>query len=411
MPLAGSHPRATRPFLVAVVKVNGHVCPVELTVLQCAASRHRLSVPNSTSKPDESRPKTRRAGDAPTLADVARAAGVSKMTASLALNGSQNSVRVSAVTRERVMAAAEQLRYRPNPIARALSSKRTNTIGFITTLMGEKPNAYLLEVFGGVIQGAMAAQRTTTVFTLGSWDEAPTRIPAWCDGRVDGIIVLAPRLEDAEEAWLLERTPIVTVHASGNWRMGSVNFEADDEAGAYEMVQRMFALGHRNILHVGGPVGFPSADRRVEGYLRAHAAVGLTPTPVLRVPFNTAGGAEGMEDWLQRHRGQPLPEAVFGGSDAIAVGCMETLEARGLDIPRDISVVSFDHTWLGRTLHMAAVRQPLHEMGQQAVEVLVQLIEASGPEPYAGPRNIVLLPEIVMGRTLAEPHRAPLLIA
>lgn len=336
------------------------------------------------------------------------------MTASLALNGSQNTMRVSAETRERVMAAAEQLRYRPNPIARALTSKRTDTIGFITTLMDKKPNAYLLEVFGGVIQGAMAAQRTTTVFTLGSWDEAPTRIPAWCDGRVDGLIVLAPRLEDAEEAWLLERTPIVTVHASGNWRMGSVNFEADDEAGAYEMVQRMFALGHRHILHVGGPMGFPSADRRVAGFLRAHADAGVTlaADAVLRVPFNTEGGREGMRDWLQCHRGQSLPEAVFGGSDAIAIGCMETLEARGLDIPRDISVVGFDHTWLGQTLHMAAVRQPLHEMGQQAVEVLVGLIEASRrDEPKVGPSNIVLLPEIVMGRTLAEPRRAPLLIS
>lgn len=350
----------------------------------------------------------------PTLADVARAAGVSKMAASIALNGSENSMRVSTETRERIIAAAERLRYRPNAIARALTSKRTDTIGFITTLMGEKPNAYLLEVFGGVIQGAMAAQRATTVFTLGSWEEAPARIPAWCDGRVDGLIVLAPRLEDAEEAWLLERTPIVTVHASGNWRTGSVNFEADDEAGAYEMVQQMFALGHRHILQVGGPVGFPSADRRVEGFLRAHADAGvaLAPEAVLRVPFNTAGGSEGMRAWLQRHRGEPLPEAVFGGSDAIAVGCMEALEARGLDIPRDISVVGFDHTWLGRTLHMAAVRQPLHEMGQQAVEVLVHLIEASRrDEAYAGPSNIVLLPEIVMGRTLAEPRRATLLIS
>lgn len=384
-------------------------------MIQCGAPPFRPpDLPDSKPKPVEVPLKPLRRSSLPTLADVAREAGVSKMAASSALNAGHNSSRVSAETRERVMAAAQRLRYRPNANALALTSRRTNAIGFITTLMGRDPNAYFLEVFGGVIQGAMATQQTTAVFTLASWDEAPTRIPALCDGRVDGLIVLAPRLEDDGQAWLPEHTPMVSVHASGNWRVGGVNFETDDEAGAYEMVRQMFALGHRHILHVGGPAGFPSAERRVAGYLRAHADAGMTPPldAVSRVPFTAEGGREAMRAWLQRHRGQPLPEAVFGGSDAIAIGCMEALVSHGLNIPRDISVVGFDHTLLARTLQMAAVRQPLHEMGHQAVEVLVQLIEASRrDEAYAGPSNIVLLPETVAGRTLAEPRREPLLVS
>ncbi|MFG6488466.1 LacI family DNA-binding transcriptional regulator [Roseateles sp. BYS78W] len=368
---------------------------------------------DSTPKPAEAPPKIPRRSSLPTLADVAREAGVSKMAASSALNGGQNSARVSAETRERVMAAAERLRYRPNANARALTYRRTNAIGFVTTLMGREPNAYFLEVFGGVIEGAMATGQTTAVFTLGSWDEAPTRIPALCDGRVDGLVVLAPRLEDDGESWLPEHTPMVSVHASGNWRAGGVNVESDEEAGAYDMVRQMFALGHRRILHVGGPEGFPGADRRIDGYMRAHADAGVTPPRdhVLRTSFTAEGGAQAMQAWLQRHRGRPLPDAVFGGSDAIAIGCMEALAVRGLNVPRDISVVGFDHTLLARTLHMAAVRQPLHEMGRRAVDVLVQLIEASRrDEAYVGPSNIVLLPETVPGRTLAEPRRTPLLI-
>lgn len=336
------------------------------------------------------------------------------MAASSALNGGQNSARVSAQTRERVMAAAERLKYRPNASALALNYRRTDTIGFITTLMGKEPNAYFMEVFGGVVEGARAARQTTAVFTLGSWDEAPTRIPALCDGRVDGLVVLAPRLEDDGNDWLPEHTPMVSVHASGSWRPGGVNFECDDETGACEMVRRMLSLGHRRILHVGGPAGYPSADRRVEGYLRAHAEIGLPPPidHVLRATFNTEEASRQMQAWLQRHRGQPLPDAVFAGSDAIAVACMETLAMRGLQVPRDISVVSFDYTLLARMLHMAAVRQPLHEMGQQAVEVLMNLIEASRQgEPYVGPSNIVLPPEAIAGRTLAEPRRMPLRIA
>lgn len=311
------------------------------------------------------------------------------------------------------MAAAERLKYRPNASALALNYRRTGTIGLITTLLGKEPNAYFMEVFGGVVEGARAAGQTTAIFTLSSWDEAPARIPALCDGRVDGLVVLAPRLEDDGNDWLPEHTPMVSVHASGNWRPGGVNFECDDEVGAYEMVRRMLSLGHRRILHMGGPAGYPSADRRLEGYLRAHAEIGLPPPldHVLRVAYDIEGASQEMQAWLQRHRGQPLPEAVFAGSDDIAVGCMETLAARGLQVPRDISVTSFDYTLPARTLHMAAVRQPLHEMGQQSVEVLMNLIEASRQgQRYTGAPNVVLLPEVVAGRTLAEPRRIPLLI-
>jgi DNA-binding LacI/PurR family transcriptional regulator len=321
---------------------------------------------------------------------------------------------VSAQTRERVLAAAKRLHYRPNANALALTYRRTDAIGFVTTLMGREPNCYLLDVFGGVVEGARAAGQTTAVFTLGSWDEAPTRLPALCDGRVDGLIVLAPRLEDDGETWLPERTPMVSVHASGSWRIGGVNVESDDEAGAYEMVRHMLSLGHRRILHVGGPAGFPGADRRADGYLRAYAEAGLTPPPdhVVRTPFTTEAGREAMQAWLERHRGSLLPEAVFGGSDSLALGCMETLMSRGLQVPGDISIVGFDHTLLARTLHMAAVRQPLFEMGQRAVEALMQLIEATRRgEPYAGPSNIVFPAAAVMDRTLAGPRRAALLIA
>jgi len=368
----------------------------------------------SSPKPADPLLKARRPGGVPTLADVAREAGVSKMAASAALNGNQGSSRVSAETRERVMAAVARLRYRPNANARALTYRRTHAIGFVTNLMGKVPNPYCMEVFGGVVQGAVAAGQTAAVFSLGSWDEAPTCIHTLCDGRVDGLVVLAPRLEDDGQAWLPEHTPMVSVHASRDWRVGGVNVESDDEAGAYKMVRQMLALGHRRILHVGGPAGYPGADQRVDGYLKAHADAGVTPPAdhVVRAAFSVEGGVEAMEAWLQRHRGQLLPEVVFGGTDDIAVGCMEVLVSRGLNIPRDISIAGFDHTLLARSLHMAAVRQPLHEMGQQAVEVLMQLIEATRQgEPYVGPSNIVLPSETVPGRTLTEPRRAALIVA
>jgi len=336
------------------------------------------------------------------------------MAASSALNGGRRgSARVSVETRERVLAAAQRLRYRPNATARALASQRTNAIGFVANFLGEEPNLYFLEVFSGVIQGAAQAGQTAAVFTLGAWDEAATRIPALCDGRVDGLILLGPRLQGDHLAWWPQHTPLVSVHADP-LVSGMVNIESDDEAGAYEMVRHLIAIGHRRILHVGGPSGMSGADRRVEGYLRAHAEAGLTPAAghVVRAALSVDGGREAMQAWLRRHRGRPLPEVVFGGNDAIAIGCVETLRARGLRVPDDVSVVGYDHNLMARAVQLATVRQPLHEMGRLAVEVLLRRIEALRQgEPDAEPANIVLPTELIPGTTLAAPRRTRLSIA
>ncbi|NRF71664.1 LacI family DNA-binding transcriptional regulator [Aquincola sp. S2] len=336
------------------------------------------------------------------------------MAASSALNRSgRSSARVSAETRERVLSAAQQLRYRPNATARALANQRTNVIGFVANFLGEEPNLYFLEVFSGVIQGATAAGQAPAVFALGDWGEAPARIPALCDGRVDGLILLGPRLQDDGSAWLPRHTAMVSVQADRPLS-AVVNIMSDDEAGAHEMVRQLLAMGHRRILHVGGPSEYLGANQRVEGYLRAHAEAGVKPAPghVVRAPLDVEGGREAMRAWLQRHHGRPLPQAVFGGNDAIAFGCIETLRSRGLRVPDDISVIGYDHTLMARAAQMATVRQPLHEMGRRAVELLMQRIEAlRRGEPYPGPFDIVLPTEVVPGATLAAPRRTRLAIA
>jgi DNA-binding LacI/PurR family transcriptional regulator len=336
------------------------------------------------------------------------------MAASSALNGGRRgSARVSAETRERVLAAAQQLGYRPNATARALASQRTNAIGVVTDFLGEEPNLYFLEVFSGVIQAATAAGQTTAVFTLSTWDEAPVRIPALCDGRVDGLVLLAPRLQDDGSAWLPPRMPVVSVHSERPAR-GVVNMDTDNEAGAHEMVRELLARGHRRILHVGGPAAFSGANQRVEGYLRAYAEAGVKPPAghVVRAPLTIEGGRQAMEEWLRRHHGKPLPEVVFGCNDAIAFGCIEVMRARGLRVPGDVSVVGYDHTFMARSVDMATVRQPLHEMGRRAVEVLLERIESLRQgEPNSGSANIVFPTEIVPGATLAAPRRSRLTIA
>ena len=375
-----------------------------------APSSTRRTVSASTPKP--SKPPNSRRHKLPTLADVAREAGVSDVAASCALNGAKGSTRVSVETRERVLAAAARLSYRPNATARALTYQRTNAVGFVANIAHEEPNLYFLEVFNGVVRGATEAHQTTCIFPLSGWEEAPKRIPALCDGRVDGLVVLAPYLEDDSTTWLPPHTPVVTIHA-GKLLRAQVNVEADDEAGGYDIARHMLGLGYRRILCVGGPTGVKGADLRVDGFLRAHAEAGaeVASDHVIRTWFTAGGGRQAMQEWLQRHRGQPLPEALCCGSDDIAFGCIDALEDRGLSVPQDISIAGFDDTLMARTLRMATVRQPLLEMGRHAVEVLMQLIEAQRRgEAYQGPRDIVLPVEIVRGRTLPGPRSAPLTI-
>jgi LacI family transcriptional regulator len=347
-----------------------------------------------------------------TLADVGREAGVSAMAASAVLNGARTTSRVSEDTRRRVLAAAERLRYRPDEAARALSARRMNTIGIAATLLGSEPNLYFLEVFNGVLQGAATAGQNTTVFTLNGWDNAAQRMATICDGRIDGLILIAPMLDGDPASWLPPYTPVVSIH-SNRLIQGVPNLESDEEAGSFQAVAQLLQLGHRRVVHVAGPEGSTGPDRRIQGYLRAHDAAGVAPPsdPVVRGDFTFAAGRRAMDAWLDRHRGEELPHAVSAGSDAIALGCVDALAARGFRVPEDVSVVGFDDTLLARTSRLATVRQPLQQLGHQAAEMLISRIEAGhDDDPQRHPANTVLPTELVTGATVAPPRTASLTI-
>ena len=353
--------------------------------------------------------KTRKVGHAATLADVGREAGVSAMAASAVINGAKTSSRFSAETRERILIAARKLNYRPNAAARALADRRMNVIGVVTMLARNELNQYFLEVFNGVMESAAEAGQNTTVFALNSWAEGPQRIPQFCDGRIDGLILLAPVIEAVQ---LPEHTPFVSVHANVELP-GVPNLESDEEVGAYEQVARMIALGHRRILHMAGPAEFIGAQRRVAGWRRAYKDAGLKPPEdyLVHGNFTFESGRAGLDAWMKQNAGQPVPDAIFGGSDAIALGCIDALLSRSLRVPADVSVAGFDDTMLARSAHLSTVRQPLREMGHRAVQLLVAQVEAKlNNAPLQAPANTVFPTEIVDGHTVAKPRAKKLVL-
>ncbi len=347
----------------------------------------------------------------PTLEDVARVAGVSATTVAAVLNHGNPPWSLSPKTRERIVAAAAKLQYRPNAVARALANRRmhtnqrTHTLGVVVS--GEF-NDYFLEVLNGIIAAASRHGQNTTVFTLNDWNNGSACLHAFCDGRVDGVILLAPTF-DRSPTGLPEHLPFVSIHA--NCRVPSVvNIESDEEGGAYALVRHLITVGHRRIMHLTGPLGLIGSERRIRGYQRALNDTGIPFDPRLQLTagYTTERGRDAMCCWLQRHTGEPLPHAVFCANDACALGCLEAFAEIGVRAPGDVSVAGFDDTFTGRmnVPQLTSVRQPLAEMGARAVELLLARLERSGAALRAIPRSVVFPVDLATRASVGAPPTA-----
>jgi len=360
------------------------------------------------------RANTHKPKRAATLADVGRVAGVSAMAASAVLNGARTSSRISDLTRARIERAALKLSYRPNAAARALANRRMDTIGVAAVIDGGELNHYFLEVFNGILEMAAKHEQNTTVFALHDWTRDTARLPRLCDGRIDGMILLAPTFHK-QPPNLPAHTPFVSIHS--NLALPNVvNIESDEERGAYEMVRHLLAQGHRRILYLAGPEDLLGPTRRIRGYKRALAScrVAFDPKLLVHGGFSTDEGRHEMRAWLRKHTGEPLPHAVFGVNDAVAFGALEALAEAGLRVPDDISVAGFDDSLAARTAvpQLTTVRQPLRTMGVRAVEVLLKRIaHHAGDGPDVSDATIVfpvdLAPRASVGLPPAVPRQVP----
>ncbi|MHB8637064.1 MAG: LacI family DNA-binding transcriptional regulator [Fimbriimonadaceae bacterium] len=345
----------------------------------------------------------RRRNVAPTLQDIANEAGVSAMAVSVVLNASASSTRVSAATRLRIIEAAKKLRYRPNAVARGLQRRRMDTIGVVGVVDSEEINVYFLELLNGIIKGVDANGQNMMVFSIHDWTVDEARIATFCDGRVDGMLLIAPRPSPRLAQLLPHHTPLVAIHSSLDLP-GVPNLSTDSEAGAHDIVKHLLGFGHRRILHIAGPTEVTDAVARINGYSRALKEAGIALDPDLIVPgsYTLSSGRESMGAWLRAHKGCELPTAVFGANDAAAAGAIEALNENGYSLPTDVSVIGFDDSLMARLCNprLTTLRQPLREMGKRAVELLLGQIETNNtPTSESFPTELVLRDSVVAART------------
>lgn len=352
--------------------------------------------------PQPSRKKGKRP---PTLADVGRKAGVSAMAVSAVLNGSNSSVRISEETQRRIRKAAADLRYRPNIAARALVNRRMNTIGAFIVVEGLELNHYFLEVFNGIIAGASKHNQNVTVFTLDTWSDAKEQLERAFDGRIDGMILIAPIVGEEFAKGMNPDMPCVSLHANVDIE-GVVNLESDEEKGAYDMVRFLVDRGHRRIMHLAGPRGLLGAERRISGYRRALADAGVEWDESLlkSMPYSDVEARAVMEKWLQDNSLDSLPHAIFCANDQMALGCVEALSSAGVKVPDDVSVCGFDDTLVARVTvpPLTTVRQPLRQMGVEAVSTLLKRIDSEEERGEVKPAPVVFPTELVVRNSVVE---------
>jgi DNA-binding LacI/PurR family transcriptional regulator len=304
-------------------------------------------------------------------------AGVSVATVSRALRGLPN---VSMETRERVLAAANDLQYTASPLAAALVTGRTQSVGVIAA---DTDSWFFAEVLRGLEEGLRDQGYDLVLHVLPKGARRElffTGLPV--RRRVDALVVAGLRLTEAELATLRQLgLPIACV---AEVLTGVHSERIDNEAAARLAVQHLIDLGHTRIAMIGGaPDGhqLSAPAARTRGYRAALAAAGLSPGAVLDGGFTPVGGAAAMTELLSNADGPP--SAVFCQSDEMAFGALHVLQRAGIRVPDQVSVIGFDDHELADTFELTTVGQPISAQGAAAARWLAAGLDrpSSGGQP------------------------------
>jgi len=316
-------------------------------------------------------PQTESGARRATIRDVAALAGVSIGTASKALNG-QGSLR--AETRDRVAAAAAQLGFAPNVLARGLLAGRTFTVGLITT---DSFGRFSIPVMLGA-EDAFGAGRMS-VFMCDTRDE-PARerlyLETLVSRQVDGLLVTGRRIEPRPSIGARADMPVVYAMTQ-SLDSDEPAILPDDYGGGVTAARHLLASGRKRVGHITGPERFLCARKRASGFCEAVAEAGadFSPSDVLYGEWTENWGRQAAAILL---RDSPGVEAIFCGSDQIARGVSDTLRLLGRRVPEDIALIGFDN-WepmaCGAEPSLTSIDMCLEDVGRMAAEHLLSAID------------------------------------
>lgn len=320
-------------------------------------------------------PRTRRSASrttevdhrATSLRDVAELAGVSDATASRVLGNSRN---VGVELRRRVLAAAAELNYQPNPHARALASSRDHSVGVV---VHDVSDPYFSEIVRGALEAAEESGRMLLICnTYRDAERELAYIRHFRAQRVDALLLAGSGDGDAGARIAAEISEFTRgggrAALMGHYQATGDAVMPDNADGGRQMADHLIALGHRRLGVIAGPLGLTTS--RLTGFrdqCRKHG-VELGEDQIREGDFTRDGGRAAANELLDSVAGLT---AIFALNDVMAIGALASLRERKLRVPRDVSVAGFDDIPVAQDLQppLTTVRVPMAEMGRRAVAV------------------------------------------
>jgi len=332
------------------------------------------------------------------LKELANYVGLAPATVSLVMNGSLTSG-ISPETRERILAAARKLNYRPNFLARSLRTRKSFTIG---VLMPDVSEGYSVTVLRGIEACLLKSNYFHFVASHHLRAELIDEyVQVFRDRSVDGLII-------ACAPWTLEAPyPVVSVSAENNVK-GTASVLLDHDRAAELALSHLLALGHKKVAFIKGIEAIPDTNIRWNAIARAAAKLDLRINPKLVVQIDDPATPSGphlgygvTQKLLSRN--EPFT-ALFAFNDVSAMGAIRALSESGLRVPEDVSVVGFDdiESAAYQTRGLTTIRQPLEEMGRLATETLLRRIAGNGDFSPNNVERIVVNPELIARETTAS---------
>ena len=341
-----------------------------------------------------------RAGAAVTLRDVARVAGVHPATVSRALNEETRAL-VNEETARRVLKAADELGYRPNPIARGLKTNRSYTIG---VLIPDLTNPLFPPILRGIEDRLETAGYTPLTANT---DNDPERelldSQAMRARQVDGIIAATARRDHRLHDALLEAgTELVLVNRRQP-QLPVSSATADDRMGMRLAVEHLLSLGHSRIAHLAGPLDYSTGLDRHESFHETMRAAGVEPDPELVLVAEAFTEREGARLCRQLMAEGRQFTAVAAANDLLALGCYDVFAEQGVHCPEQISVIGFNDMPFAARFKppLTTIHIPHYEIGKAAAELMLERLH-DGDSP---PREVRLEPSLVVRGSTAAAAR------
>ncbi|MFI2754599.1 LacI family DNA-binding transcriptional regulator [Cellulomonas sp. P22] len=325
---------------------------------------------------------------APTLEQVAERAGVSRSTASRAINGG---LRVSPEALAAVEAAVADLGYSPNRAARSLVTRRTDSIALVVP----EPDERVLSdpFFAGTLNGissALADSDLQLVLVIARPGDSARTIRYLRNGHVDGAIVVSHHRDDALDQ-ALRQSRLPNVFVGRPLAAGDAQYvDTDNVAGGRIATQHLIDLGRRRIGTIAGPLDMSAGIDRLAGWRQAVRAAGLPEDAVVHGDFTISSGAASTRRLLAQH---PDVDAIFVASDLMAAGALGVLSELGRDVPGDIAVVGYDNLGVAISTNppLTTVIQPVVAMARAAGARLLDQLHGARPEA-----PLIFAPELVI---------------